>query len=185
MASVYEIVQGLAQAASHAYDGALNEDGELVKAGLQREEGHPIYDKRVIDGFNVRFSGNHMILSYQSEVKLKEVYASGFETEIEQRLADIVSFLKKECRKITGSSVTLKEVGEVDMRVESTSRVRSWVTAYKTFIIEGIDTEPIKAPSEEGIEPAWRTFIELGGWNGSGGKRPENDSRKKDKGPKS
>lgn len=185
MASVYEIVQGLAQAASHAYDGALTEDGELVKVGLRREEGHPIHDKRVIDGFNVRFSGNKMVLSYQSEVHLKEVHASGFENEIDQRLTDIVSFLKKECRKVTGSTVTLKEEGEVDMRVESASRIRSWVTATKTFVIESIDAESILLPSENALEPTWKAFLEQGGWNGGGGKRPENDDRKKDKGPKS
>ena len=36
MATVYEIVQGLSQAAANAYDGALNEDGEALKVGLQR-----------------------------------------------------------------------------------------------------------------------------------------------------
>ena len=100
MASVYEIVQGLSQAAANAYDGALDESGEPIKAGLQREEGDPILDKRVMDGFNVRFYGNMMCLSYMSEVHLKEVYASGFESDIEQRMADITAFLKKESVQI-------------------------------------------------------------------------------------
>jgi len=68
MATVYEIVQGLSQAAANAFDGALNEDGEQLIAGLQREEGDAILDKRVLDGFNVKFYGNMMCLSYQSEV---------------------------------------------------------------------------------------------------------------------
>ena len=55
MATVNEIVQGLSQAAANAYDGALDADGEPIKAGLQREEGDPILDKRVMDGFNVSF----------------------------------------------------------------------------------------------------------------------------------
>ena len=98
MATVYEIVQGLSQAAANAYDGAHNDDGELVEVGLRREEGDPILDKRVMDGFNVRFSGNFMCLSYMSEVQLKEVYANGFETRIEEQIAEIVTFLKKEYR---------------------------------------------------------------------------------------
>ena len=73
MATVYEIVQGLTQAAANVYDGALNEDGEPLKAGLKREEGNPLLDKRCMDGFNVRFLGNKMILSYHSEVQLREV----------------------------------------------------------------------------------------------------------------
>ena len=60
MATVYEIVQGLSQAAANAYDGALDENGEPLKAGLKREEGDPILDKRINDGFNIKFYGNMM-----------------------------------------------------------------------------------------------------------------------------
>ena len=87
MATVYEIIQGLSQAAANAYDGALDENGEPVTAGLQREEGRPLIDKRVMDGFNINFNGNMMCLGYHSEVQLREVYANGFEQEIEQRIA--------------------------------------------------------------------------------------------------
>ena len=84
MATVYEIVQGLSQAAANAYDGALDENGDPLQVGLKREEGDPILDKRVMDGFNVAFYGNMMCLKYQSEVQLKEVYASGFESAVER-----------------------------------------------------------------------------------------------------
>ena len=116
MATVYEIVQGLSQAAANAYDGALDENGEPLLVGLQREDGDPILDKRVMDGFNVRFSGNMMTLSYMSEVQLKEVYANGFETRVEEQIAEIAAFLKKEYRKIRGESVTLTKEGELDVQ---------------------------------------------------------------------
>ena len=58
MATVYEIVQALSQAAANAYDGAHDADGEAIKAGLKREEGNPLIDKRVMDGFGVKFHGN-------------------------------------------------------------------------------------------------------------------------------
>ena len=96
MATVYEIIQGLSQAAANAYDGALDENGEALKPGLQRDDGRPLIDKRVMDGFNVSFYGNMMCLGYHSEVQLREVYANGFEQEVEQRIADVVKFLKKE-----------------------------------------------------------------------------------------
>jgi hypothetical protein len=181
MATVYEIVQGLAQAAANAYDGALTDDGEMLQAGLQREEGEPLLDKRVMDGFNVKFYGNMMCLSYHSEVMLKEVYASGFESEIEQRIADVAGWLKKEYKKITGSAVILTKEGEAEMRVESTSRIRSWVTAKCHYKIGGL-SEDMEVLPEVDREPeaSWKTFVSQGGWNGSGGKRPENDSRKKE-----
>ena len=59
--NILEIIQGLSQAAANAYDGAHDErfvrDGEVKKAGLQREKGCPITDRRVNDGFKVSFHG--------------------------------------------------------------------------------------------------------------------------------
>ena len=55
--NILEIVQGLAQAAANGYDGAHDErfveDGKIKKVGLKREEGCPIMDNRVNDGFSV------------------------------------------------------------------------------------------------------------------------------------
>ena len=176
--SVLDIVQGISQAAANAYDGALNEDGEALKAGLKREEGDPILDRRVIDGFNVSFYGPMMCIKYHSEVQLKEVYAAGFESDIEQQIADIASFLKKEYRKITGNSVALTKEGEAEMRVESTSRVRSWVTAKCHYRIGGMDEVVIVGESsEDRLEADWRTFLDQGGL----GTRPKNDTRPKSK----
>ena len=177
MATVYDVIQGINQAAANAYDGALTEDGEPLKAGLKREDGDPILDRRVIDGFNVRFYGNMMCLSYHSEVMLKEVYASGFEADIEQRLADITGFLKKEYKRITGKSVGLTDQGEIDVRVESSSRVRSWVTAKKHYKIGGLAEDmQVEAPSESRLEDSFKSFLDQGGF----GTRPDNDTRKKD-----
>jgi len=178
MATVYEIVQGLSQAAANAYDGALTEDGEAIKAGLKREEGDPILDRRVIDGFNVSFHGPLMCIQYHSEVQLKEVYAAGFESGIEQQIADIASFLKKEYRKITGNSITLTKEGEAEMRVESTSRVRSWVMAKCHYRVGGMDDVVVVGEgSEDRLDANWRSFLEQGGL----GKRPKNDKRPKSK----
>ena len=178
MATVYEIVQGLTQAAANAYDGALDESGDPIKAGLAREEGDPILDKRVLDGFNVKFYGNMMCLSYHSEVQLREVHQNGFEGEIDQKITDISSFLKKEYKKITGDSVKLTAVGEVDIRVESSSRVRSWVIAQKHFEVGGLseDMNDDNRGSTNPLEANWKSFLDQGGWDG---KRPQNDTRKK------
>ena len=181
MATVYEIVQGLSQAAANAYDGALDENGEPLLAGLQREEGDPILDKRVIDGFKVRFSGNMMHLSYHSEVQLKEVYANGFEEDVERQLNEIIKFLKKEYSKITGESVALTKEGEIDIFVENSTRVRSWYTAKMSYRVGGLDEAmAINVESTDRLDNNWRSFLEQGGWNGSGGKRPPNDTRKKE-----
>ena len=138
MATVYEIVQGLSQAAANAYDGALTEDGEAIKASLKREEGDPILDRRVIDGFNVKFMGNILRVTYQGEVQLKEVYANDFESNMEQTFADIVKFLKKEYKSITKNTLSLKKLGECDMLVQNRSRVWTWVQATCDYEIGGL-----------------------------------------------
>ena len=181
MATVYEIVQGLSQAAANAYDGALDENGEPIKAGLAREDGDPILDKRVLDGFHVKFYGNKMCLTYHSEAQLKEVHQNGFEDEVEQKMADISSFLKKEYRKIRGESVSLTADGDVDIRVETTSRVRSWFVAKKHYVVGGLDEAmAVRAEQDTQPEDSFRKFLDLGGWTGDGGKRPQNDTRKKE-----
>ena len=184
MATTLEIIQGIQQAASNAYDGALDENGDPVKVGLKREEGNPLIDKRVMDGFNVAFSGKTMCLSYHSEVRLKEVYGNSFESDTEQMIEDIAGFLKKEYRKVTGNSLSLKAVGECDMIVQNTSKVRSWVQAkkhYDSAALTEVENLPMEDDPERKIDPDFEKFMKLGGLD----KKTKNDNRPKDKGPQS
>lgn len=173
MATVYEIIQALSQASANAYDGATS-DGEKIEIGLSREEGDPLVDKRVMDGFGVRFAGNVMILSYQTECSLKDVYAGGFESDMEQKLADIVKFLKKEAKAVGGVSVSLKPMDEIKVRVENTSRTRSWATVSMSYEVSGL--EEVRIVGEAVTDPVasgWEAFLKQGGL----GKRPPNDKR--------
>mgnify|MGYP003636648287 CR=1 FL=1 len=171
-----KVVRGLAQAASNAYDGALDSDGNPLEIGLKREEGHLVHDSRTLDGFKVKFSGPTMILNYQADIQLKEVYKGDFEGEVTQRIEDIASFLKKEYKKITGESVTLKADGECHMIVQNTSRVRTWVQASRVYTITSLkDVKEIEQPSAGDLQDGFQKFLDKGGWDG---KRPDNDSRK-------
>ncbi len=143
MATTLEIIRGISQAAANiGYDGAHDEassyDGTARPAGLRREEGHLINDRRVIDGFNVKFMGNVLRLTYQGEVQLKEVYANDFESNMEQTFADIVKFLKKEYKVVTKNTLSLKKLGECDMLVQNRSRVWTWVQATCDYEIGGL-----------------------------------------------
>ena len=158
-----EIIQGLAQAAANAWDGGHDErfalDGKERKVGLRREEGCPIMDSRVMDGFNVKFYGDMMCITYQSDIKLKEVYAGGFESEMEAMINEIKNFLQKEYKTITKKSVSLKKEGEIDVLVQSTSRVRSFVQAVQHFKISGLEMDPILAPSEKKTDNVIKEWI--------------------------
>ena len=180
MATVLEIVRGLSQAAANTHDGALDENGDPLSIGLNREDGHPVLDSRIIDGFKVRFSADKLIVSYHGEVHLNEIHPRNkFENEIERKFQDIVSFLRKEYKKITKSSVTLKEVTDADIIVQTTSRIRSWVQATKQYTIGGPEeVASVRQTSErdrdKSFEKRFSDFLDL-----STEKRPSNDKSKK------
>ena len=178
--NILEIIQGLAQAAANSYDGAHDErfshDGKARKVGLKREEGDPLMDKRVNDGFGVKFSGNQICIHYQADIMLKEIYGGGFENEMARMINEVKKFLQKEYKRVTGKSVTLTKEGDVHVIAQSTSRVRSFVQAHQYFKISGIKPDADAGGSENRkVDDAIRKFLELNNNN----KRPQNDTRKR------
>ena len=178
MASVYEIIQGINQAAANAFDGAHEEelaaDGKARSAGLKREDGHYINDRRVMDGFTVSFHGPLLRLKYQSEILLKDVKKNSFEDDIMQHLADIVKFLKKEYKAITGDALTLTKEGEHRILVQRMSNYRTDVQAQCDYRIGGLDgvVDVNEGSSEDRLEGAIRDWLSLGPK-----RRPKNDTR--------
>jgi Holliday junction resolvase-like predicted endonuclease len=160
-----DIIRGVAQAAANCYDGALDDEGQPIKVGLKREEGNPMLDSRNMDGFKVKFHGDKLVCTYHSEIKLKDVYKGSLENEVEKTLNDIVSHLKKQYKKITGNALSLSPQGEADLLVQSTSRVRVFVTANKTYKIGGGDgVVSVGEPSREKLEASFKSFLDKGGF---------------------
>ena len=128
-----------------------------------------------MDGFKVRCDGNHLVVCYQSDIKLKDVYSNNFESDLEQTCQDIANWLKKEYKKITGESLSLTPAGEVDAMVQTTSRVRVFVNATKKFKIGGLEgvEDRLEPTDEKRLDAKFKEFLGLGGL----GKRPKNDRR--------
>lgn len=166
MATTLEIIQGINQAAANAYDGAHDArfvTGEPKKVGLSREEGCPIVDSRVIDGFGVKIMGDRLQINYEADIRLQDVYARGFEEECDRRLESIADFLRKEYKAITGSNLRLTSEGECHCLVQKTSRVRTFVLCHKVYKIgglTGVDTlgEAVTDP----LEVNYRKFLKEG-----------------------
>ena len=158
MATVYEIIQGINQAAANAYDGSESE------VGLSREEGDPILDRRVMDGFKVKFIGPILRISYQSEARLQDVKDKGFEDSVIDNLKKIVKFLKKEYKNITGNTLTLTKVGDHDILVQRMSNYRTDVQAHCDYKIGGLtDTDEVKKGSaDDRLEAGIKSWLELG-----------------------
>lgn len=159
---------------ANSHDGALDDTGEPIKVGLKREEGDPINDSRIMDGFRVSFFGNMLCIHYHAEIKIKDVHDNKFESDIEQMIKDIAKFLKKEYNKVTGNSLSLKVHGEMEALVQNTSRVRTWVQAKQYYNIGGINADPVGEESKDSVDAKFKSFLGQGGW----GKKAKNDNRK-------
>jgi hypothetical protein len=175
MSTTLEILNGISQALSGLkHDGALSEDGEPMKIGLKREEGDPLIDSRVMDGFGVKFHGQgRMCITYCSEIKLKEVYSGNLENEVGSMISDVAKFLKKEYKGLTGNALTLTSEGDTEVLVQPVSRVRTSLTAYQIFKIGGVQEE--KEP--DAVRPETTKYLEQGGKpkKSKNSKAPKND----------
>ena len=177
MATTLEIVRGLSQAAANGYDGALDENGDPLELGLKRESGRGIYDKASLDGFKIRFAADQMIVSYHSEMSMKDMHPPNkLVNEVEARFADILKYLKKEYRRLGNGSVSLSPIDEAKVDAQSISRVRTWIQAQKAYKIGGVEgVDPIGQKSDKDrLEDNFKKFLEL-----STDKRPPNDKSKK------
>ena len=79
------------------------------------------------------------------------------------------------------SSISLSKEGEIDIRVENSSRVRSWVTAKMHYKVGGLEEVAIVGEAtEDKLAAGWEKFLSQGGL----GTRPKNDKRPKSQGDK-
>jgi len=147
MATTYEIIQGIQQAVANAYDGAPQDDEDKIKVGLKREEGHPILDSRQgqMDGFGCKVSKNVLMVNYHTECLVKDIHNAGgvekYQDEMGQKMMDIVKYLKKEYKRVTGSALKLTKVGEVETLIQPLSKVRTIVQSYCFYRIVGLPAE--------------------------------------------
>jgi hypothetical protein len=164
MATTLEIVNAISQVLANTYDGALDENGEPVEIGLRREEGNPLIDARVIDGFGAHVSGDRLHIKYHAEIPLKEVHSNGFEGEMESMVEKVKSFIQKEYNKIAKGSLSLSDPSEVDVLVEYISRIRCSVKVHKCYKIGGTAAETNDGNSDERpTDPAFEKMMKLGG----------------------
>lgn len=182
MATTLEIIQGIAQAAANAYDGAHDQrythDGEERKAGLRREEGDPVLESRAIDGFKIRIEGDKLRVLYHMECLLKEVHRSDFESECEKHVADVVKYLKSEYKKVTGKALTLTKDGECDVMVEYISRIRTSVRACQMYKIGGLSgVDEVRGEQKRDVDRAIKDWLAIGKDKHPGTKKPKNVKR--------
>lgn len=185
-AEVLKIIRGIAQAVANTHDGAIDAEGLPVKLGLKREEGNPILDQRIMDGFTVSLAGNMMIVKYNSELPLKQIHRTNYEDDVTSRIEDIVSFIKKEYKKVTGDALTLtKDDKEVDILIQPLSRIRSMVQAKCAYVVGGLTKgENLGTTVEERLNDSIKQWIGFGKKTYDDGPKVKNISGTRDEEPR-
>ena len=171
MATTAEIMRGISHVMSRAYDGATDEDNNPLTIGLKREEGNPITDSRVIDGFSIKMVGsNKLCLTYNVEMKIKDVHKPSFESDIESAIKSVKSFVQKEYRKVTKQALSLKEEGNTQVDVQYISRIRTTVKACQIYKVSGLPDADTQ--EEYTLDASIKDWLNL-----KSDKRPSNDKR--------
>ena len=139
MASILEVITGIQDAIKAKHYGG-------TEFGLKREtqdliQGCSIYDPRVMDGFGVQFQGDRLILKYHSEEPLTRVHNKNFETDTRDTVKQITKHLKEEYRKVTKSSLSLTEEGDIQIMVQTANRRTAYVNAIQVYKIGGVDID--------------------------------------------
>ena len=171
-----EIIRGLQQAFSNSQDPTKSHE-----IGLRKEEEISIHDRRVTDGFGIKFTGDKLFISYSSEIQMKEAHNPKFESDILAMIGKVKSFLQKEYKAVTGDGITLSPDKDVEphVLVQYLSRVRSQVTASQCFNIGGVKMDEVAAESEESSNPDVKKLVGDGEDKFPGAKKPENVTVKK------
>ena len=171
MATTIEILNGISQALANSHDGAQDEKGEPVSIGLAREDGNPLVDKRIMDGFSVKMHGsNKLCIYYHTEITIKDVHANDFETGIESYIGKAKKFLQSEYKRSTGSTLPLTKEGNLSIDVQYVSRLRTVVKAYQVFKVGGL--KDLSKEKDHELSPEKKDWLGL-----KGGKKLKNVTR--------
>lgn len=177
--TVYQVVQGISQAVHNKHHGAVDENGKLIEIGLKREE-QPIRDQRVMDGFGISMHGNALIVKYNSIEPLANLKEKRFEKEVERRIEEIKRFIQREFETVTGSSLRLKEIGEIKVLVETSNRVKAMVKAVMAYEVLNFKDE-VEAVGEETSDAKLQEMDAYFKKLEKGKVKPKNDFRKAEK----
>jgi hypothetical protein len=166
-----QVLKDLSVAAGQLYDGAVDSNGEPVDLGLNRDS-LPSTNRKYIDAGKVRFAGDKIVVSYEAEITLKQVYKdgiSGFQNEMDDMIQRIVDGLKKNYRAQAGKSITLTAEGDgAKVDVEYVSRYRTLVHAVRSYRVAGLSDVVAATGAEVNkreMADSYKKFLEMGGFS--------------------
>jgi len=164
--NILDVINGISEVVMGIYDGVhdtsyvSNEEPKSI--GLSREEGHMIYDSRVIDGFGCKFVGRNLILNYSGECRISDVHQTNFEDDILATVEKVISFIKKEYRKNNSASISLNQITKDPVvTVQYLSKVKGRFSVTVVYEISNLEEEATTSPYEKRFDKKFKKFLEL------------------------
>lgn len=160
MAKIYDIAVAISNVM-----GQKGFDGADAKIGLKREEGDPILDSRIMDGFSARVNGNQLIINYHSMMTAADFHskkdpALALKQNLKDMFDNIEGFLKTEVGKLKVGKLRLKQIGEDDALIQYLNRNRYNCIAKRVYEIQGVDAEAPKSEKQRNYKKdAIKSFI--------------------------
>ena len=160
MASIYDIAMAISNVMSQK-----GYDGSGAEIGLKREEGDPILDSRIMDGFSARVHGNQLIVNYHSMMTPKDFHskrdpAAAVKQNLKEMFDNIEKFLKAEVSKLNVGRLRLAQVGEDDAIIQYLNRSRYNCVAKRVYNILGTEAEGVASEEQrKHKEDAIRSFV--------------------------
>lgn len=177
MGKVDDVLRYISQAAANAWDGAYDQKGKPIEVGLRREKEKSPFKVRTMDAFNVRVSGDKLMITYHSDMLAKDYHDKKFKDNVLATVADIVSWLKKEYKRLSGETLSLTEYGEPDIEVSNTSRVRSFFVAKCYYKIGNLGAGDDKDAQREKLDKKVKEWFDINKEEYSGQKDNKVDQR--------
>ena len=119
-----------------------------------------------MDGFGCRIQGDILLVSYHAEMPLYNSKPHQLQDEVDQTLEDVISYLKKEYKKITGEALSLSALDkEASVNAEYLNRQRLSVKAVKRWTISGLGdySKGLKADNEPAsLDDVTKDFLQKG-----------------------
>ena len=120
-----------------------------------------------MDGFGVRVCGDILKVHYHAEMPLKQTHPEDkLQSEMDQIMEDLISFLKKEYRNVTGTSLSLSPHDkESDVRSEYLNRQRVTTKATKQWKINGLSDltkDREESTEEHTLDDTFKKFLKQG-----------------------
>ncbi len=132
MKDLMEVVKGINQAVHNAQ---FKETG-----ALEREKAKHIRDIKINDSFTVRFNDDKVIVEYTINVKNALLPNMTFNLNVEDKFTEIIKYIKKEYKNITGNTVDFKSESKLSSRASPTSFVSQVNTYKKVYSIKGVES---------------------------------------------